>query len=122
MRMLLLLVVIAGCIGAAQTQLSFESGSGSCASGPAEFNAERIGSEVRFSGAISTSNPCYELSASHSVSGNTIQIDISAEYKGGMCIQCTGTVPFEGNVTGLEGREYRLVIAENGRVLYEKTI
>lgn len=122
MKRLLLLMIICGCIGAAQSHLSFESGNGRCSDGPAEFTSERIGSEVRFSGAISTSNPCYDLSASHSVSGNTIQIDISAEYKGGMCIMCTGAVPFEGSVTGLEDKEYLLVIAENGRALYEETV
>lgn len=118
--LLLFLLTISGCI--AQTELLFEPGNGNCAGGPAEFTAQRTGDQISFSGAINTPNPCYSLNANHSISEETIQVDISAASMEGMCIMCTGQVPFNGSITGLEEKEYLFVLSERGNVLFEKIV
>jgi len=119
---LVFLLVVAGCVGQAkQGRLSFEPGKAKCGAG-GEYSAEKSDAGILFSGAVSTPNPCYSLRAKHSVTGDTVRLDISAEYKGGMCIQCLGRAPFEGRITGLEEKQYLFVIAINGNAVFEKRL
>lgn len=123
--MLVLLVIAAGCVSTQQyTSMDFKGGNGRCAGGPAEFNASRSGGQLSFSGSIDTSNPCYYLNASHSVSGDVVTVSITTRYKTGIgtCIMCIGTVPFEGNITGLSDMPYNFIIAEGDNILFEKKV
>ena len=116
------LVIAAGCIEAAPGALSFSPGQGSCSAGEIGFDASRSGGVISFSGSIGTPNPCYSLSAGHSVSNGVVQVMVSADPKEGVCIQCLGHVPFNGTVSGLEEREYSFIIVQEDKVLFEKKV
>jgi hypothetical protein len=124
--MLALLVAAAGCVeqGAAPSAsvLSFMPDKVSCASEQAVFGASRSGGVISFSGAVDTSTPCYSLSATHSVSNDVVQVQVSAKSRGGMCIQCVGQIQFNGTVSGLEDREYTFIISKSEKVLFEKKV
>lgn len=102
------------------TNFTFNSGTGSCNSGK---QTEIIGEDnkIKFSGSIGTPNPCYELKGFYSKNGSNITIEITSKSVGEICIQCVGSVPFDGYLEISEGH-YKTKIIYNERIVAEKDV
>lgn len=90
-----LLVVSAGCLQGsvvepAWTVETISAGCGTVEDG--ELDIRAVGSSIVITAPMQTSNPCYDAAADVSFDGSNILVEIRAESRGGVCIECVGKV------------------------------
>lgn len=127
--LLLGFLLVSGCVlnappsqPASEVSLAFTPGQGSCATGEPEITVWSDSGALKFAGSILTPTPCYSLDASYKISGKIIEISIQKQPLGGVCIQCIGAVPFEGEITGLKEGDYRVKVFVDGKPLKEAEV
>lgn len=99
---------------------TFNSGIGNCNSGK---QIEIIGEDnkITFSGSIGTPDPCYKLEGTYSKTGSNIEIKITSKSIGEICIQCAGSVDFDGYLEISEGL-YNIKLMYNEQNIAEKDV
>jgi hypothetical protein len=101
---------------------AFTPGQGSCATGEPGVSMWSEAGVLKFAGSVTTSTPCYTLDATYKINGKVITINIQKRALGGVCIQCIGAVPFEGEITGLKEGDYRVKLLLEGKLLKEAVL
>lgn len=101
---------------------AFTPGQGSCATGEPKAVIWSENDAIKFTGGISTPTPCYTLDAAYKISGDLIIINIQKRALGGVCIQCIGAVPFEGELNGLPTGNYTVKVVSENKVLAEEAL
>lgn len=81
---------------------------------------------IDFTGSLTTSNPCYDVTASHSTSSNEVTLTVSAVSTGGFCAQVMTYNNYEGAISGLQSGTYDFTVVHdvNGSqtVAYQDTV
>jgi len=116
--------------GPSQPLLSFEQLGSSCAATEewAELKGEK--GKITFSGAVSTSNPCFDLEAELVVMRcgptercpNTYEIAITSKAQEGYCIECLGSVSYRGELRRLAPGTYNIRISHDGRPIITEQV
>lgn len=124
--LLLGVLLASGCILAKPSppaqSFTFTPGQGNCATGEPDVAFWSEGGALRFEGSVISSTPCYTLEATHSISGKIIEISIHRKPLGGICIQCIGALPFQGEITGLMEGDYEVKVLLDGKPLKEAEV
>lgn len=125
-----LLLLVISCCGHLAPELTFHSLSGSCAT--VEESTANISLEdgkVLFYGSVNTPTPCYDLEAEVELlaSSNTsyprvIMVNITSHERQSECIQCTGDIPFSGEIGPLDTGEYDILILYEGSTIGQRMI
>ncbi len=108
---------------ATQPQLAFRQLESSCASADEMVQLQGDFGRIEFVGLMNTPTPCYNLHAElramrcgpTSRCPNTYEIAITAIVQDVNCIECVGTVPYEGEIRGLAPGMYTIVVAHDDR-------
>lgn len=70
---------------------------------------------IDFTGSLTTSTPCYDVSASHQTQSNAVTVTVTASSTGGICTQVITYNNYTGTVSGLSAGTYDFtVVHENG--------
>lgn len=85
---------------------------------------------ITLSGVIVTPTPCYKLSAKLlplrcSPEGRCLrsyEVAIMAEAQEGYCIECIGSIFYQGEIRGLAAGSYAIAITHDGRPIVEREI
>jgi hypothetical protein len=65
---------------------------------------------ISFAGSITTSTPCYEVTASHTDRRGDITVTVTANDAGGICTQVITNHNYQGAVTGLAAGTYNFTV------------
>jgi hypothetical protein len=90
------------------SSLSFSSTSSGSTSTPSSSTGG-VGS-IDFAGTITTSTPCYTITAAHTERRNEVTVTVSASDNGGTCIQMITNHNYQGSVTGLAAGTYTFTV------------
>ncbi len=110
--------------------LLFEQLESSCASDGETAQLQGGKGKLSFSGAVETPNPCHDLQAELVTMRcgptercpNTHEVAITSKPQGGSCIECLGSVPYQGEIRGLEAGLYAITITHDGRPIAEAQV
>ncbi|HEX2203132.1 MAG TPA: hypothetical protein VHG91_07530 [Longimicrobium sp.] len=68
---------------------------------------------INFTGSVTTSNPCFDVTASHGQQQNTITLTVTAAYNGNICTQVITHHNYQGAVSGLASGTYTFNVVHN---------
>ena len=68
---------------------------------------------ISFTGSLTTSTPCYDVSASHSDRNNSVTVTVTAADAGGICTQVITNNNYQGSVNGLAAGTYTFSVVHN---------
>jgi hypothetical protein len=68
---------------------------------------------ISFTGSLTTSTPCYDVSASHSDRTNSVTVTVTAADAGGICTQVITNNNYQGSVNGLAAGTYTFSVVHN---------
>ena len=109
-------------------QLIFDYGPGSCASRQESQAVVGVSDDVIvIRGSVVTPTPCYELRTELNLPLTfahqpTINVDIIAQEKPGICIQCLGGIPFWAKIVNLKPGLYDIAVRYQDKVIGRKTV
>lgn len=70
---------------------------------------------ISFTGSLTTSTPCYDVSAAHAARRSTITLTVTATSTGGICTQVITNNNYTGSISGLAAGTYTFnVVHANG--------
>jgi len=75
-----------------QPSFTIETISATCVTEINDLDIQAIGNSIVITAPMQTPNPCYSVEGDVKISGNDIEIDLSAVPKQDVCIQCVGEV------------------------------
>ncbi|HUV46093.1 MAG TPA: DUF2330 domain-containing protein [Dehalococcoidia bacterium] len=109
-------------------QLIFDYGLGSCASRQrSQATIGVSGDVIVICGSVIIPTPCYGLRAELNLPLTfahqpIINIDITAQEKPGICIQCLGEIPFWAKIVNLKPGLYDIAVRYQDKVIGQKTV
>ncbi len=109
-------------------QLIFDYGPGSCASRQRSQATVGVSDDVIvICGSVVTPTPCYKLKTELNLPLTfahqpTINVDIIAQEKPGICIQCLGGIPFWAKIVNLKPGLYDIAVRYQDKVIGRKTV
>lgn len=109
-------------------QLIFDYGPGSCASRQrSQATVGVLDDVIVICGSVVTPTPCYELRTELNLPLTfahqpTINVDIIAQEKPGICIQCLGGIPFWAKIVNLKPGLYDIAVRYQDKVIGQKTV
>ena len=109
--------------GRRSPELALVYGDGGCASISESWATISVrGDRVYFTGSVIAATPCHELRAQMAdpvtlTYPPIIEVEISAMESHGVCVQCIGEIPFEGEIRHLDPGDYDIVISCQGSIL-----
>ncbi len=109
-------------------QFIFDYGPGSCALRQESQAAVGVSDDVIvIRGSVVTPTPCYELRTELNLPLTfahqpTINVDIIAQEKPGICIQCLGGIPFWAKIVNLKPGLYDITVRYQDKVIGRKTV
>ncbi|GEM_PF-1304455 len=111
-----------------EPRLLFRQLEAGCAAAKEEAMLAAGRGKITFSGVMITPNPCYELhaelramrcaspgSSSSARCPNTFEVAITAEAEEGYCIECIGSISYQGEIRPLKPGLYTIRITHGGR-------
>lgn len=93
---------------APSSRLTFSSTQSQTTATP-QSSSGAVGS-IDFTGSISTSTPCYDVTATHTSGTNAVTVTVTASGSGGFCTQVITNNNYEGSVTGLAAGTYTFTV------------
>ncbi len=73
-----------------------------------DLDIRAVGNSIVVTAPMQTSNPCYDAAADVSIDGGDILVEIRAESRGGVCIECIGRVVGRVTISNLAPGNYGL--------------
>lgn len=125
---LLGLALLSGCRHTVQIgspTLIFRQGDMSCGTGDGESEIVGAVGMIRFSGAMTTPDPCHRLEAMLEHANDLLIVHITARSSlkpNEFCIKCLGRATYSGEITGLRAGRYRVRILHGERQIVEREI
>ncbi|MDW8031518.1 MAG: hypothetical protein RMJ29_06875 [Candidatus Bipolaricaulota bacterium] len=115
------LVLLGGCrrgedLGS--PMLSFHHGEAHCGVGLDDARVQAEAKGIRFSGQMTTPDPCHRLEAVLEVKNSELIVHISAVSEKApdrVCIQCLGQVPYTGEIVNVRPGQYTVKIYHDKR-------
>jgi hypothetical protein len=114
-KMLLVLVLIAvvtvGCVQepAIVPEWDVETLSSECGTVvDGELDIRGVGNSIVITAPMQTSTPCYDAAADVAINGNDILVEINAESRGEVCIECVGKIVGRVTISNLAPGSYGL--------------
>jgi hypothetical protein len=81
---------------------------------------------INFTGSVTTSTPCYDVSASHVNRRGTITLTVSAAGTGGICTQVITNNNYTGSISGLPAGTYTFnvvhAVNNSSQTVYSSTV
>ncbi len=119
-------VLLSGCrhtVSPGSPALVFRQGETGCGAGD---DSEILGGPgiVRFSGAMTTPDPCHRLEAMLESVNDRLIVHITAQSSlgpDGFCIKCVGRAAYSGEIAGLRPGRYSVRILHGQREIKEAT-
>lgn len=68
---------------------------------------------IGFTGSLTTSTPCYDVSATHSSRSGSVTVTVTAADAGGICTQVITNNNYQGTVSGLAAGTYTFTVVHN---------
>lgn len=68
---------------------------------------------INFTGSVTTSNPCFDVTATHGQQQNVVTLTVSAAYNGNICTQVITNHNYQGAVSGLPAGSYTFNVVHN---------
>lgn len=68
---------------------------------------------INFAGSLTTSTPCYDVSATHSARTGSVTVTVTGTDTGGFCTQVITNNNYQGAVTGLAAGTYTFTVVHN---------
>ncbi len=110
------LAVLGGCrhtVDIGSPVLSFHQGQASCGAGADDAQVQAGPGVIRFSGRMTMPDPCHQLDAMLETKNSELIVHISAiapKPSEGLCIQCLGQAPYEGEIISVRPGQYTVRI------------
>ncbi len=110
------LAVLVGCrhtVDIGSPVLSFHQGQASCGAGADDAQVQAGPGVIRFSGRMTMPDPCHQLDAMLETKNSELIVHISAiapKPSEGLCIQCLGQAPYEGEIISVRPGQYTVRI------------
>ncbi len=98
--------------------LSFHQGETSCGAGLDDAHVQALSGGIKFSGRMTVPDPCHQLKAMLEVRDSELIVHISViapKPSDGVCIQCLGQAPYDGEIVNLRPGQYTVAIRHGER-------
>jgi len=110
--------------------LVFQQLDSGCASAEEGASLQGGQGKVTLSGVIVTPTPCYDLQAEllslrcgpAERCLKSYEVAITAKAQEGSCIECIGSIFYQGEIRGLAAGSYTIIITHDGRPIVERRV